>query len=46
MLVFWGYLGWSIFALTGVAYVWLFYRVVLFPKNIPSVRKDEPRMAA
>jgi hypothetical protein len=46
MLVFWGYLGWSIVALTGVAYVSLFYRVVLFPKGIPSIREDTPRVAA
>jgi hypothetical protein len=46
MLVFWGYLGWSIVALTGVAYVWSFYRVVLFPKGLPSVREEKPRVAA
>jgi len=41
MLAFWGYLGWSIVALSGVGYVWLLYRVVLFPRAEEPVHRDE-----
>jgi len=42
-----GFLGWTIVAATGVAYLWVFYRIVLFPKQpgTPS-GKHETRRAA
>jgi choline-glycine betaine transporter len=46
MLIFWGYLGWSIVALTGLAYVWFIYRVLLFPKPAKTAGEDKPRLAA
>jgi len=33
MQTFWSFLGWSIVALTGLGYLWVAYRFVLFPKQ-------------
>ena len=46
MLAFWGYLGWSIVAAAAGAYVWLFCRVVLFPKTLSTIQENKPRLAA
>ena len=46
MVTFWSYLGWSLVGLTAIGYVWSFYRFVLFPKAMPSVRKNKTRAAA
>lgn len=46
MVIFWDYLGWSIVALTALAYVWLFFRYTLYPKRDRRPEKEAPRIAA
>ena len=46
MVTFWSYLGWSLVGLTGVAYVFAFYRLVLFPKPTPAATKQKARQVA
>jgi hypothetical protein len=46
MMILWGYLGWSIVAVTAFAYLLLVFRVVLFPKHKESAAPRTPRLAA